>query len=73
MFYGDFKDLPRITAPDKVLRHKTFNIAKNQDYNAYKRSLASMVSNFFYKKSTGGDIKNEIKQDEQLAEENFNY
>ena len=68
-----FKDLPRITASDKVLRDKTFNIAKNQDYNAYERSLASMVSNFFNKKSLGSGIENEIKQDEQLARENFNY
>ena len=28
MAYGDFKDLARRTASDKVLRHKTFNIAK---------------------------------------------
>ena len=27
--YGDFKDLPRRTASDKVLRDKVFNIAKN--------------------------------------------
>ena len=73
MFYGDFKDLPRITASNKVLRDKTFNTAKDQNYNAYERSLASMVSNFFYKKSTGSGIKNEMNQDEELAEENFNY
>ena len=29
MAYGDFKDLARRTASDKVLRNKTFNIAKN--------------------------------------------
>ena len=29
MDYGDFNDLSRITASDKVLRDKTFNIAKN--------------------------------------------
>ena len=28
MAYGDFKDLTRRTAPDKILRDKTFNIAK---------------------------------------------
>ena len=29
MAYGDSKDLARRTASDKVLRDKTFNIAKN--------------------------------------------
>ena len=29
MTYGDFKDLARRTASDKVVRDKTFNIAKN--------------------------------------------
>ena len=29
MAYGDFKYLPKRTASDKVLREKTFNIAKN--------------------------------------------
>ena len=29
MAYRDFKDLPRRTASDKVLRDKAFNIAKN--------------------------------------------
>ena len=28
MAYGDFKDLPRRIANDKVLRDKAFNIAK---------------------------------------------
>ena len=29
MAYGDFKDLKRRTASDKVLRDKAFNVAKN--------------------------------------------
>ena len=29
MAYGDFKDLPRRTASEKVLRDKVFDIAKN--------------------------------------------
>ena len=29
MAYGDFKDLSRRTASDKVLRNKAFNIVKN--------------------------------------------
>ena len=30
--YEDFKDLPRRTASDKILRDKVFNIAKNLKY-----------------------------------------
>ena len=32
--YGDFKNLTRRTAPDKILRDKAFNSAKNPKYNA---------------------------------------
>ena len=31
--YGDFKDLIRRTASDKILRDKAFNIAKNPKYH----------------------------------------
>ena len=40
MVYGDFKDLPRRTASDKVLCNQTFNIAKNTKYDG-KRSCAN--------------------------------
>ena len=43
MAYGDFKDLAKRTASDKVLRDKVFNIAKNPKYDEYERGLASMV------------------------------
>ena len=33
MAYGDFKDLPRRTAADKVLHEKALNIAKHQKYD----------------------------------------
>ena len=33
--YGDFKDLPRRTASDKILRDKAFNIATNLKYDEY--------------------------------------
>ena len=33
MAYGDFKDLTRRTAADKVLKNKTFNIATNPKYD----------------------------------------
>ena len=35
MAYGDFKDLTRRTASDKVLYDKAFNIAKNPKYDEY--------------------------------------
>ena len=35
MAYGDFKDLNRRAAGNKVLCDKTFNIAKNQKYDGY--------------------------------------
>ena len=35
MAYGDFKDIVRRTASDKVLKYKAFNIAKNPKYNVY--------------------------------------
>ena len=35
MAYGDFKDLKRRTASDKILRDKAFNIAKNAKYDGY--------------------------------------
>ena len=50
MAYGDFKDLARRTASDKVLRDKAFNIAKNPKYDGYQRGLASLVYKHFDKK-----------------------
>ena len=70
MAYGDFKDLARRAASDKVLRDKAFNIAKNPKYDGYPRGLACMVHTFLHKKSKGGGVaSNEIKQNLQLAEE----
>ena len=69
MAYGDFKDLKRRTASDKVLRNKTFNIAKNHKCDGYQRGLASMVYNFFDKKSKGGGVNVPLEFDEQLAKE----
>ena len=64
MAYEDFKGLARRTASDKVLRDKTFNIAKNPKYDGYQRELASTVYKFLIKKTSGSGIK----QNEQLAE-----
>ena len=43
MGYGDFKDLTKRTASDKILHDKAFNIAKNPKYDVYQRGLVSMV------------------------------
>ena len=53
MAYGDFKDLAKRIAADKVLRDKAFKIASDQEYDGYQRGLASMVYKFFDKKSQG--------------------
>ena len=42
---------------DKVLKEKAFEIANNQKYDGYQRDLASMVYNFFDKKSKGTGTK----------------
>ena len=62
MAHGDFKDLARRTAADKVLKDKAFNLAKDPKYDGYQRGLASMVYKFFDKKTKGSGIKNEIKK-----------
>ena len=67
MAYGDFKDLTRRTAADKVLRNKAFNIAEDTKYDGYQRGLASMVYKFFDTETAGSGIKS-IPQNEQLAE-----
>ena len=67
MAYGDFTDLKRRIASDKILRDKAFNIAKNPKYDGYQRGLASMVYKFFDKKSAGSGIAHEPNY--QLASE----
>ena len=69
MVYGDFKDLARRTASDKVLRNKASNIAKNPKYDGYQRGLVSMFYKCFDKKSKGGGVNTPLQFNEQLAEE----
>ena len=77
MAYGDFKDLAKRTAADKVLKNKAFNIAKDPKYDGYQRGLAFMVYKFFDKKTKGSGVttlanKSAIKsipRNEQLADE----
>ena len=72
MAYGDFKDIKRRTASDKILRDKAFNIAKNLKYDAYQRGLASMVYKFFDKKSAGAGIVNNNNDDNNNNNNNNN-
>ena len=81
MAYGDFKDLAKRTAADKVLRDKEFNIAKDPKYDGYRRGLASMVYKCFDKRTAGSGVamfanKSAIKptpQNEQLAEKLYKH
>ena len=67
MAYWDFKGLNRRTVSDKLLRDKAFNVVKNPKYDKYQVGLASMVNQFFNKKTSGGAVKKEIMQNEELA------
>ena len=77
MAYGDFKDLAKRAAADKVLKNKAFNINKNPKYDGYQRELAFILYKFFDKKTKGSGVtalanKSAIKstpQNEQLADE----
>ena len=77
MAYGDFKNLAKRTAADKVLENKAFSISKNSKYDGYQRGLAPMVYKFFDKKTKGSGVttvanKSAVKstpQNEQLADE----
>ena len=66
--HGDFKNLTRRRAFDKA-----FNIAKNPKYYRYPRGLASMVYKFFYEKTSGELIKNEIIYNKELRISQSNY
>ena len=60
------------------MRDKAFNIAKNTKQDRYQRALATMVCNFFDKKTSamrvrlekfvGSGIKSENMSNKQLAE-----
>ena len=75
---SDSNDLTKRTVADKILRNKAFNIAKNPEYDGYRRGLTSMVYRFFDKKSAsladksdeGSGVNTKLApQNQQLAEE----
>ena len=49
MAYGDFKDVARRTASDKVLRNTALNIAKSPKYDGYQRGLVLWFTHFLIK------------------------
>ena len=49
MAYGDFKDLARRTASDKMLKDKAFNIATNPKHDGYQRGLLLWFKNVLIK------------------------
>ena len=69
MAYGDFKDLNRRTAADKVLRDKAFNIAKDPNYMDINVDLHQWFINFLIKKTAGSGVKNENISNKELSEE----
>ena len=62
MAYGDFKDLNRRTASDKILRDKAFNIAKNTKYDGYQCGLASISYKYFDKKVSSKTLAEEFQE-----------
>ena len=62
--YSDSKELAKRTISDKILKVRAYEIARNRGYDGYRGGLASMVYEFFDKK-TGP----RISANEQLAEE----
>ena len=69
MGYSDSKQLTKRTVADKILRDRAYNIASNLSHNGYERALAASIYKFFDKKTKGTGIRNEIKQNQQLANE----
>ena len=62
MAYGDFKDLTRGTAADKILRDKAFNIAKNPKYDGNHLDLLQWFINFLIRKLLVEQLKMKICQ-----------
>ena len=58
--YGDFKDLTRKIASDKILHDKAFNIAKNLKYDRYQRGITSI--NYLIKDVSAVVLKMKIFQ-----------
>ena len=53
MAYGDFRDIKRRTASDKILRDKAFNIAKTLNMTDIKEVMLLWFINFLIKNLKG--------------------
>ena len=54
---GEFKNLTRRKASDKILRVKAFKIAKNPKYDGYKRGVFQWSRNYSIKKHLAAVLK----------------
>ena len=62
--YSDSKYLTKRTISDKILKGRGYKIARNHKYDGNQRALASIIYNFFDKK-TGS----RVSVNEKIAEE----
>ena len=60
---SESKDLVKRTTSDKILKDRSYEIARNRGYDLYQRALASMVYRFYDKKA---GLEGSVN--EQLAE-----
>ena len=51
-----------LTVSNKIIRNKSFNIAKNLTYDGYQRGITSTVYIFLKKKTSSDAVKNEVMQ-----------
>ena len=66
MVNGDFKDLARRNASDKIICNKVFQTASSLQYDRYQRGITLMVYKFFNKKLNDGGIKSEVTITQKL-------
>ena len=58
--YSESKDLVKRTISDKILKDRTYEIARNRNYDEHQRALASMVYKFFDKKTGCKQLAEEL-------------
>ena len=69
MACGDFEDLTRRTAADKVLWDKVFNMLKIKNMMDVNVCRLQWFINILIKKNPGGEVKNQIMSNKELAKE----
>ena len=69
MPYGNFQDLAKKTASDKVLCRKAFWIASNPNCEEYQKGLSAMVYKYSAKNSKENRIKRQITDAATLNQE----